>query len=89
VYLTQGLHRAVQQRPDERWGERVHAVVVPVAGGTVTLEDLRAFCADRIAGYKAPRSMDVVDALPLSAAGKVLKRELRRPYWGGSERAIH
>jgi acyl-CoA synthetase (AMP-forming)/AMP-acid ligase II len=75
--------------PDETWGERVHAVVVPAAGATVTLEELRAFCADRIAGYKVPRSMDVVDALPVSAAGKVLKRALREPYWAGQERAVH
>jgi acyl-CoA synthetase (AMP-forming)/AMP-acid ligase II len=66
--------------PDETWGERVHAVVVPVARVSVSLNDLRAFCADRIAGYKAPRSMEIVDALPLSAIGKVLKRELRRPH---------
>lgn len=75
--------------PDDRWGERVHAVVVPVAGSTVTLEDLRTFCAGRIAAYKVPRSMEVVDVLPLSTAGKVLKRELRRPYWAGQERAVH
>ncbi|MBB3086639.1 long-chain-fatty-acid--CoA ligase [Geodermatophilus sabuli] len=75
--------------PDLTWGERVHAVVVPVAGATVTLDELRAACAGRIAGYKAPRSMELVDALPLSAAGKVLKRELRRPYWEGHERAVH
>ncbi|ATY12056.1 fatty-acid--CoA ligase [Amycolatopsis sp. AA4] len=75
--------------PDDTWGERVHAVVVPVAGAAVSLEDLRSFCARRIAGYKAPRSMEVVDALPLSAIGKVLKRELRRPYWEKQERAIH
>jgi acyl-CoA synthetase (AMP-forming)/AMP-acid ligase II len=75
--------------PDETWGERVHAVVVPAADAAVTLEELRAFCADRIAGYKVPRSMDVVDALPVSAAGKVLKRALREPYWAGQERAVH
>ncbi|SDC78556.1 Acyl-CoA synthetase (AMP-forming)/AMP-acid ligase II [Geodermatophilus telluris] len=75
--------------PDETWGERVHAVVVPAAGATVTLEDLRAFCADRLASYKTPRSVDVVDALPVSAAGKVLKRTLREPYWAGQERAVH
>ena len=56
------------------------AVVVPAAGQTVTLEDLVAFCDGRIARFKTPRSLDVVDALPLSAAGKVLKRELRRPH---------
>jgi acyl-CoA synthetase (AMP-forming)/AMP-acid ligase II len=75
--------------PDETWGERVHAVVVPVAGGTLTIEELTAFCRERIAGYKTPRSMEIVEALPLSAAGKVLKRELRKPYWAGQERAVH
>jgi acyl-CoA synthetase (AMP-forming)/AMP-acid ligase II len=75
--------------PDDVYGERVHAVVVPTAGQTVTLDELRAFCADRIAGYKTPRSLEVVDALPISAAGKVLKRELRTPYWEGQERGVH
>ncbi|SHN69741.1 Acyl-CoA synthetase (AMP-forming)/AMP-acid ligase II [Geodermatophilus obscurus] len=75
--------------PDDTWGERVHGVVVPAAGAAVTLEELRAFCADRLASYKVPRSMDVVDALPLSPAGKVLKRTLREPYWAGQERAVH
>jgi acyl-CoA synthetase (AMP-forming)/AMP-acid ligase II len=75
--------------PDETWGERVHAVVVPVAGASFTLEQLREFCAERIAGYKTPRSMELADALPLSAAGKVLKRELRKPYWEDQERAVH
>jgi acyl-CoA synthetase (AMP-forming)/AMP-acid ligase II len=75
--------------PDETWGERVHAVVVPASGQTVTLEELRGFCAERIAGYKTPRSIELVEALPLSAAGKVLKRELRKPYWAGQERGVH
>jgi acyl-CoA synthetase (AMP-forming)/AMP-acid ligase II len=66
--------------PDDTWGERVHAVVVPAAGRTVTLDDLAAFCAQRIARYKIPRSLELAEALPLSAAGKVLKRELRRPH---------
>jgi len=67
----------------------VHAVVVPTAGRSVTLEELAGFCRDRIASYKVPKSMDLVDALPLSAAGKVLKRELRKPYWAGQERGVH
>src|SRR3954454_15995288 len=75
--------------PDETWGERVHAVVVPAGGATVTLEELHEFCAERIAGYKTPRSMELVEGLPLSAAGKVLKRELRKPYWENQERAVH
>jgi acyl-CoA synthetase (AMP-forming)/AMP-acid ligase II len=75
--------------PDETWGERVHAVVVPAAGRTVTLEELRTFCAERVAGYKAPRSVELVGTLPLSAAGKVLKRQLREPFWEGQDRAVH
>jgi acyl-CoA synthetase (AMP-forming)/AMP-acid ligase II len=75
--------------PDRTWGERVHAVVVPAAGQTVTLDELTAFCKERIAGYKTPRSLELVDGLPLSAAGKVLKRELRRPYWEGHDHAGH
>jgi acyl-CoA synthetase (AMP-forming)/AMP-acid ligase II len=75
--------------PDETWGERVHAVVVPVPGGTVTIGELTEFCRERLSGYKTPKSMELVDGLPLSAAGKVLKRELRKPYWEGQERAVH
>src|SRR3954449_6811399 len=75
--------------PDETWGERVHAVVVPIGGATLTIEELREFCAERIAGYKTPRSMELVEGLPLSAAGKVLKRELRKPYWEKQDRAVH
>ena len=75
--------------PDDTWGERVHAVVVPASGQTLTIDELTTFCRERIAGYKTPRSMEIVEALPLSAAGKVLKRELRKPYWEGQERAVH
>lgn len=75
--------------PDDKLGERVHAVVVLSPGESVTAEDLREFCKRRIAGYKAPRSAEFTDALPLSGAGKVLKRELRKPYWGDRGRAVH
>jgi len=66
--------------PDRRWGESVHAVVVPrtaAAAGDALREELLAWCRGRLAGYKCPRSMAFVDALPLSAAGKVLKTVLR------------
>ena len=79
---------AVIGTPDERWGERVHAVVLPKAGATVTLAELRAFCAARIAGYKTPKSLELVAAMPLSAAGKILKTELRKPHWDGHVRAV-
>ena len=52
--------------PDEKWGERVHAVVVPAPARTVTLEELTAFCRERIAGYKTPRSMEIVDGAAAS-----------------------
>ncbi|MBZ4512183.1 long-chain fatty acid--CoA ligase [Mycobacterium avium subsp. hominissuis] len=65
---------------DENWGERVHAVVVLTENSSVTAEELRDFCKTQIAGYKAPRTASFVDALPLSGAGKVLKRELRKQF---------
>ncbi|MFE5874579.1 long-chain fatty acid--CoA ligase [Rhodococcus sp. NPDC056506] len=63
--------------PDTQWGERVHAVIVLRSGFGAEAEELRAHVKALIAGYKAPRSFQFVDALPLSAAGKVLKRDLR------------
>jgi len=74
--------------PDPDWGERVHAVVVLAPGEEPTPEGLREFVKEHIAGYKAPRTVEFVDALPLSGAGKILKRELRERYWQGSERGI-
>jgi long-chain acyl-CoA synthetase len=65
--------------PSERWGETVHAIVIPKAGAHVNAAEIIAFCRERIAGYKCPRSVDVrTEPFPLSGAGKVLKRELRR-----------
>jgi acyl-CoA synthetase (AMP-forming)/AMP-acid ligase II len=66
--------------PDERWGEAVTALVIPVAGAGVDAGELVAFARQRLAGYKLPRSVEFVAELPRSAAGKVLKRELRERY---------
>ena len=63
--------------PDDTYGERVHAVIVLRPGQSLTLEELREHVKRQIAGYKAPRSMECVDELPVSGAGKILKRELR------------
>jgi long-chain acyl-CoA synthetase len=81
------LEAAVFGIPDERWGEAVHAVVVP--RGDVTADELIAFCHDSIAGYKAPKAVEIrSEPLPKSGAGKVLKRELRAPYWAGRESMV-
>jgi len=59
-------------------------------GAEVTADDIIAFCKERIAGYKCPRSVHIQDQmLPLSGAGKVLKRELRKPFWEGQSRAVN
>jgi acyl-CoA synthetase (AMP-forming)/AMP-acid ligase II len=71
--------------PDSDWGERVHAVVVLQSGQQATAAEVRRHCKTLIAGYKAPRSVDFVDALPVSGAGKILKRELRKQYWDDTE----
>lgn len=68
---------AVIGLPDETWGERVHAVVVPAQGRTPAYSELAAFLRQRMAAYKIPRTIETVSALPLSPAGKVLKRQLR------------
>jgi long-chain acyl-CoA synthetase len=75
--------------PDPDFGERVHAVIVPKPGQTPTAEDIKAHCKGRIANYKCPRSIELRDALPVSAAGKILKRDLREPHWAGHTRAVN
>ncbi|MDB5429053.1 MAG: fcs3 [Caulobacter sp.] len=74
--------------PDERWGERVHAVVVARPGTQPSVQSITDHCRALIAGYKCPRSVEFRDALPLSAAGKVLKADLRAPFWQGHSRNV-
>jgi long-chain acyl-CoA synthetase len=77
--------------PDEEWGEQVKAVVQPAPGHDATpqlAEQLRAHCAQRLAKYKCPRSMDFTEAMPRDPNGKLYKRRLRDPYWQGSDRGI-
>jgi acyl-CoA synthetase (AMP-forming)/AMP-acid ligase II len=71
--------------PDERWGETVKAVVVPTEGSTIDSDALLEWCKERMAGFKRPRSVDVIDALPRNASGKILKKDLRKPYWENAE----
>ncbi len=68
--------------PDPKWGECVHAIIVPSAGANLTAEAVIAHCGTQIAGYKCPRSVDFRDtSLPISGVGKVLKRELRESFF--------
>jgi long-chain acyl-CoA synthetase len=94
VEAALSTHSAVSEAavfgiPDDRWGEAVHAVVTVTPGTTVTAKELVAHCRSHIAGYKVPRGIDLqTDALPRSAAGKLLKSRLREPYWSGRERRV-
>lgn len=87
-------HPAVQECavigvPSELWGEAVHAVVVPKPDVLVTAEEIIEHCRQRIAGYKLPRSVSFRrEPLPASGAGKILKTELRKPYWEGHIRQV-
>jgi len=74
--------------PDPRWGEAVLAMIVPAFGHALTTDDVTAFCRDRIAGYKCPREFRFIDMVPRNAAGKILRRELRAPFWEGRERQV-
>ncbi len=82
------MDAAVFGIPDDKWGESVKAVVELSAGQQATQEELIAWCKERLAGYKCPRSVDITDVLPRNPTGKLLKRDLRKPYWENRERAI-
>jgi long-chain acyl-CoA synthetase len=76
--------------PSEKWGEQVHAIVVPKPETTPTEESIVSFCREQIAGFKCPRSVSFrEEPLPLSGAGKILKTELRAPFWEGVDRAVN
>ena len=74
--------------PDDKWGEAVKAMVVLKPGQQASAEDIINFTREKIAGYKTPKSIGFIEALPRNTAGKVLRRELRAPYWEGKDRAI-
>ena len=76
--------------PHDTWGEQVHAIVVLKAGAEATAEEIISYARESIAGYKVPKSVEFrSEPLPLSGAMKVLKRELREPYWQGHKRRVN
>jgi len=84
------LEAAVIGIPHPEWGESVHAVVVLKAGTSASEDDLIAHTRTLIAGYKVPRSVEIVaEALPKSGAGKILKRNLRDKYWSSKSRNVN
>lgn len=74
--------------PCAQWGESVHAVIVLKPEGQARDAEIIEHCRQQIAGYKTPKSVEFRDALPLSGAGKVLKRDLREPFWAGKDRGV-
>jgi len=75
--------------PSERWGETVKAIVVEAAGEKADEAELIAWCRERLARFKCPTSVDRAEALPRNPSGKILKTELREPYWKGHERRVN
>jgi acyl-CoA synthetase (AMP-forming)/AMP-acid ligase II len=74
--------------PDPKWGEAVKAIVELNPGQSVSAEELIALCKARLGSVMAPKSVDFIESLPRSPAGKVLKKDLRQAYWSGQDRKI-
>ncbi len=79
---------AVVSAPDEKWGERVQAVVILIKGMSVTQKELIAHCKKNLAGYKCPKIIEIWDELPKTAVGKILRKDVKASFWKGSARSI-
>ena len=74
--------------PDEKWGEAVKAIIVPKEGTDPSPDSIIAWARERIAGYKCPKSVDYIQEMPRNPSGKILRKDLREPYWEGQERRV-
>jgi fatty-acyl-CoA synthase len=99
IYSTEienciNAHPAIEQSvvvgiPDETWGESVHAEVILKKSASLSAPALIEHCKKRLSRYKAPKSVSFVENLPLSAVGKLLRREVRKKYWNQKKRGIN
>ena len=74
--------------PDDYWGEAIRATVALRAGQQATEDDLLGFCRESLSRFKVPKAIGFVDSLPKNAAGKILRRDLREPFWSGRETRV-
>ena len=88
-------HSAIQESvvlgiPSKKWGESVHAIIRLNEGQEITDEEIRSHCREYIASYKIPHSIEIrIEPFPITGAGKIMKNELRAPYWINKTRAIN
>ena len=75
--------------PDPKWGEAVRAVVTLKPNATLDEKEVLAWMRGKLAAFKCPKAIDVIDVMPRNASGKLLKRDLRAPYWEGRERQVN
>jgi acyl-CoA synthetase (AMP-forming)/AMP-acid ligase II len=83
------LEVAVIGVPDDKWGEAVKAVCAPKPGHNIDPDSIISYAREKIAGFKVPKSIDIIDALPRNASGKILRKDLRAPYWAGRDRQVN
>ena len=74
--------------PHEKWGETAKAIVVRTPGAEVTEQEIIDYARERLATFKCPTSVDWIDVLPRNPSGKILKKDLRAPYWDGHDRRV-
>lgn len=90
IYWHPAVREAsVVSKPDEEWGEVPHAFVSLHPGKSLRVEELIAFCRERLSGYKCPRSIEIIEELPKNALGKILKTELRSRFWDSRDRKVN